>query len=370
MQVSFGAIIKDSFQWMITVLFKPFNYRKWIALTFIAIMAGYLSFNMNFNLPSNKMINNATRTCPSAGIILQSLGLAEAEEAQEVISLEMEQEPIEDVAEVSEVGGFLDEPADYIVAGVIGVVFIIIMIVFTWLSSRFRFIFIEDIVKNDGSIKLPWSNNVFIGNQLFLFNILYTFAYLASIGLIIFRGYVSLAVLGVSGANADRSFLKLFLSIIPHILILMLIIMAAGLIYFFVNSLVIPIMFKGTGNFKASWREAFRLLKKNVGNCFAFLFINFGLGIGAVIATGLIVVIYMIVVLILAFLLTMLASGILAILPLGINIVVGFIFGLIGLAGLACAYFILNMFLLPIAVFFQTLVLKFIAALDTSYDVF
>ncbi len=370
MDISFGNIIKDSFDWMVNVLFKTFNLRKWIALTFIAIMAGYLSFNMNLNFPGNKTNDNAVRSCPSAGMIFQPSGFAEADESTEVMPALLEQEPLESQSSINESKGIFNEAAGYIVVSIVGVIFLFIMVIFTWLSSRFRFIFIEDIIKNDGSIKLPWANNKFIGNKLFLFYLFYGIAYLGFLGLIIFRGYVSLKAVGVFNQNADVKFFKAAGSVMPHIALCILLLLAAGLIYFFVENLVTPIMYKKKQAFISSWNEAGALLKKNIGNCAAFFFISCGLGIAAAIATGLIVLIFVIVVMLLGALLFMLAMGILSLLPLGLKVVVGFIFGLIGIAAVICAYFIANMLLLPIAVFFRILGLKFIAALDKAYDIF
>ena len=369
MQVSFREIIKDSFQWMVTVLFKTFNLKKWIAFTFIAIIAGYLSFNSNFNIPNNKTDNNALQTCPSAGIIFQSLGLAEAEESEEVISLGMEQEPIEDMTEAKGLERFFDEPADYIVVGIVGVILMIIMVLFIWLNSRFKFIFIEDIVKNDGSIKLPWANNAYIGNQLFLFNLFFTIAYLSILGLIAFRGYVSWEnTLGAFDVHGSVS--KVIISIIPHILLFIISTLVAAFIYFFVDNLVTPIMFKLKQAFMPSWVLASNLFKKNLGNFVAYYFITIGLGLGAAFATMLIAMVYLIAVVILGALLVVLGAGILSIIPLGLKVGVSFALGIFAVLIIMCAQFIMNMLLLPIPVFFRTLGLKFIAVLDKSYDVF
>jgi hypothetical protein len=149
-----------------------------------------------------------------------------------------------------------------------------------------------------------------------------------------------------------------------------LLLFLAGLIYFFIENLVTPIMYKKKESFIACWNEAGALLKKNIGNFFAFFFINIGLGFGAVIATGLILLTYIVLVILLGAVVVMLAAGILSILPLGLKVVIGFVFGLIAIAGLICLFFIANMLLLPMAVFFRTLGLKFIAALDKDCDLF
>ena len=47
--VDFGAIIGESAEWTKQVLFKPFDFKKWMALTFIALMAGAMSNVCNFN---------------------------------------------------------------------------------------------------------------------------------------------------------------------------------------------------------------------------------------------------------------------------------------------------------------------------------
>jgi hypothetical protein len=370
MDVSFGLIIKESFDWMVRVLFKTFNLKKWIALTFIAIMAGYLSFNLNMNMGGNDRGNNALRSCPSGAVILSSLGVVEAGEGREIEPPLLEQEPVESQTTISSCPNFLNDSSDYIILWIVGACVLIIMVLFTWLSSRFRFIFIEDIIKNEGSIKLPWSNNVLLGNSLFKFYLIYTLIYLGILGAFIFRGYVSLKALGVFSENANVPFLKILGSILPLAGFCILFILLAAVIYFFVENMVMPIMYKKKQAFISSWREAGALLQKNTGNFIAFVFINFGLGIAAAIATGLILLFYLVIVIIAGGLIVLLAAGILGLLPLGLKLVVGFVFGLIAVIGLLCIYFVANMLLLPIAVFFRTLGLKFIAALDKSYNLF
>jgi hypothetical protein len=366
MDISFGNIIKESFGWMGQVLFKTFSLKKWVALTFIAMMAGYLSFNFNGNMNSFTGGNNrGFNTCPRSSFLMQAEGIAEADDAVDAAIYE-DDIIIEDADESSELAEFFNP----LTISIIGVIFLALMILFMWLNSRFKFIFVEDIIKNDASIKAPWSFNAFIGNQLFLLNLIYTFVYLGLMGLIGYRGFLTLKGLGVFADNADFSFLKVMSNIMPHIIGLIALVIVVSLFYFFVENMVIPIMYKKRDGLLASLKEAADLLTANIGNFIAFLFISIGLGIAAVIATFMIVAMYVLIVAVLAVLVVLLAAAILGLLPVMLKMAVGAVFAVIGIALLIVVYFMANMLLLPIAVFFRTLGLKFVGALDSRYNLF
>jgi hypothetical protein len=366
MDISFGNIIKESFEWMGKVLFKTFSLKKWIALTFIAMMAGYLSFNFNGNINSFSGGNNrGFNTCPRSSLLMQAEGVAEADDALGAPIYE-DDIIVEDADENNEMAEFFNP----LTISIIGAVFLALMILFMWLSSRFKFIFVEDIIKNDGSIKAPWSFNAAIGNQLFVLNLIYTFVYLGLMGLIGYRGYLTLKSLGVFADNADVNFLKVMGNIMPHIIALVGLIIIVSLFYFFVENMVVPIMYKNRGGVLASLKEAADLLTANIGNFIAFLFINIGLGIAAVIATFMIVFMYVLIVAVLAVLVVLLAAAILGLLPAMLKVALGAVFAIIGIGLLIVVYFVANMLLLPIAVFFRTLGLKFVGALDARYSLF
>jgi hypothetical protein len=129
-------------------------------------------------------------------------------------------------------------------------------------------------------------------------------------------------------------------------------------------------MYKKRDGLLASLKEAADLLTANIGNFIAFLFISIGLGIAAVIATFMIVAMYVLIVAVLAVLVVLLAAAILGLLPVMLKMAVGAVFAVIGIALLIVVYFMANMLLLPIAVFFRTLGLKFVGALDSRYNLF
>ncbi len=142
----------------------------------------------------------------------------------------------------------------------IGVMLIIVIwLVLTWLSSRGRFMFLHCVAENKAEVKVPWTKFRQHANSLFLFRIVLGLIGFAAIGLplLLAGGLIAIMIAGnLPGVAAVLGFV-----------IIGLIIFAISIILFLVGKFtmdfIVPIMFLRTTSCTASWREFLTILSVN-----------------------------------------------------------------------------------------------------------
>jgi hypothetical protein len=349
--VYFGAIIGDSADWTKKALFKPFNFKKWLILTFIALMAGSMSNGCNFNTgggggdhhyeESQQKQGGGTGACETPPIVnRKSTG--------------------EDVAIM------------WVFLGAAILFIVVIMVLFTWLGSRFSFVFIDNIVKNDASVRKPFSDNADVGNSYFRFNIVFMLVFLASIAALIGLGIFICFGMGLFTAlqapePSGKAIGEFLLVFIPFLLVFIMVTCAAGVFMTMLVDLVLPIMYKDRITTLGGIGKAWALVKANKGNFAVYLLIKIGLGIGAGIAyilafiAGVIILLIPLVLIGVALYFLSMAIPATALLPYWI--IVGVILTPVCVFLLFC----LTALNLPFAVFFRSMSMKFLEKLDPQY---
>ncbi len=194
--VKFGEIITASLEWTTAVLFRPFSPKKWLILTFIAFLAGAIAGgNSNLNFRER---NNRTKEVSAA-----------QQYEQKSFQTAKISSPKQKLASRKEVENFFKKaaagPAIFIISLAV-IAGIILFIILLWLCSRFYFIFLEDVVKNDASIVVPFKNNKTIGNSFFKFDLIFIFLVICIVAFIAFLGFVSLSNIGAFNKNASIGF--------------------------------------------------------------------------------------------------------------------------------------------------------------------
>ena len=125
----------ESFELMKQILFRPFDLRKWFVIGFAAWLSNLGNGNYNFNFrgddwkdfPGAQGVRDTINQIPHSVLIFS-------------------------------IAGFV-------------VVVLALIVLFVWLRSRGRFIFVDCIVKNRGAITEPWRNFREQGNSYFLFSL-------------------------------------------------------------------------------------------------------------------------------------------------------------------------------------------------------
>ena len=123
------------------ILFQPFDLSKWLTIGFAAFLAGLADgtrMNFNFSLPDFS-------------------GRAETHN--------VDLEAVKNQIDAWLVGSMI---------AVIVAIVLVFIVLFMWLGSRGRFMFVDCIVRNRGAIEEPWREYRREGNSLFLWGLLVT----------------------------------------------------------------------------------------------------------------------------------------------------------------------------------------------------
>lgn len=308
MQGTFSGIITSSWEWTKTVLFKPFGLKKWLFLCLIGLMAGEFSgCNMNINLPARQTPHPVIAPAPWLLPVIITAGAA----------------------------------------------VLLLSILFFWLYSRFSFIFLSSVLKNDASIKAPFGEHRYIGNSFFGWNLFF---------------FLTIILLFLSAALFLIPLIKVhIILLLPWGFLLFLLIVIVITANVTVHDLVLPIMFKDKAGIIKAWREAIVIIKREKLNFTKYLLIKLGLRIAAVIAGGLFSVAVMFVLLIQLAVLGGVLYSISFVLPGVIRLGYYTLLILLGITALLGIIFIINLVLLPIPVFFRAYSVRFLAAVDERY---
>ncbi|MEE2819566.1 MAG: hypothetical protein VX615_03030 [Planctomycetota bacterium] len=156
MKISAIEPISPAWNKMVHILFKPFDFQKWLVLGFCAFLA------------------QCGESGGSAGSSGNPGGGGNSEPT------------------IPEMKAMVTEHLELIIGIGIGVFVLVILltILVTWLSSRGKFMFLDGIVKNRGAVQEPWAEYKKEGNSLCIWSILIRFS-----ALIFFVGATALALL-------------------------------------------------------------------------------------------------------------------------------------------------------------------------------
>lgn len=109
-----------------------------------------------------------------------------------------------------------------------------------WVSSRAKFIFLDNLVRNRGDIVDPWQRHESLGNSLFLFRLCFSLACAAAALLLVFAFLAPAAGFSVHDALAGLSVAAGFFAVVALIVVGA----AAGLVALLTEAFVIPIMYR------------------------------------------------------------------------------------------------------------------------------
>jgi len=218
-QVGYVAPLERAWRRMVEQLFRPFDVATWFVLGFACWLAqlgqgGGPSFN--FNVPA---------------------GLFEDES---------------DAATLTGLAGGFD-PEDLLTGAAIGcvvlfVLFLLVLIpVVMWLSARGQFMFLDGVVRRRAEIVEPWKEFRREGNSLFLWQLGFLVAVIASLALLAAPGVVVLIAAEGAGRSLAPGLLLLVLPLLPWLVVLLY-------IGFFLSAFVVPIMHRERLRTSAAWR--------------------------------------------------------------------------------------------------------------------
>lgn len=131
-----------------------------------------------------------------------------------------------------------------------------LLVVVLWLSSRGKFVFVDNVVHDRGEILNPWREYASEGNSLFVFRLVVILVCLP-IGLALVGGVGWLAFAD-GGWLHDAGFVR-FLSAMATATLGFLLVLALALTLFFLDAFVVPLMHRHRLGVIAAWRRFFGL---------------------------------------------------------------------------------------------------------------
>lgn len=243
-QIAIMAPFQAAFEWMKTMLFRPFDIEKWLIVAFAAFISGSWgggggNFHGLGRLGGGDWKYRSTRY-----------------------------------------GNF---PSDWnftpwIVAGAVLLVLIALVlgIVWMWVSSRGRFIFTDCVVKNRGAIGEPWREFRREGNSYFFFSLGFAGAMIA---LMIISVLVVLVPIGVFSSNRSSGVASTAVFVILVVcfsLIWVVLLIAWGLISHF----MVPVMYRRRCSAREAFVDVAKLISRNPGPFLLFVLFMIALALG------------------------------------------------------------------------------------------
>jgi len=312
------------------MLFRPFRFRTWIKVGFIAWLAGVGAAG-NYNYQGGSLPNG------------QTPGMHDIE---------------------GTIRNFLHEHWPLVLA--IAVFVFLIWLVFLYLSSRFRFILLDSVLWRDPQIGRGWQNYRQQGSRYFGFMVAFGLLSVLVLGLMIgvplWRAYKSGAF---SSGDAFPEFLRI---LIPMILGLVAFFIVAAIVSSLATDFVTPLMAIDNMTIGQSWRALRELAAAEPGAFAGYLGMKLVLSIAAGIASAIALLIALLILAIPAFILVVIF--IVAIKGAGdVAAVIGVVAGAIGIAGGMCLLFtLILMVTAPTGVFFTAYSLYFFSGRYPKLD--
>jgi MFS family permease len=221
---------------MTKALFNPFNLNKWFIIGFNAFLAGLL------NGPHGNISGKGRGDDISFREFLDFPNRAWV--------------------------WLMDNPGWFVAIMFIVMLLFILGIVLTWLSSRGKLMFLDNVVHNRAEIAAPWKQYNKEGNSLFVWRFCF--------GLIVFAFFILLIFIFFTAASAlyvtNRFTRTLILFIVGWACLFLLTIVVSGYISIFLDSFVVPIMYKHNLTATQAWGRFLSLFNRH-----PFHFLLFGL---------------------------------------------------------------------------------------------
>ncbi len=247
MNVAYVLPLQRAWARAVRMLFRPFRLEMWLVLGFAAFLSEYLSGGFG---GGGGRYTWHDGDWEGAGHVLRRL---------------------ED---------FLAEPIWVTVAVAVVVTIVVLGLLFMWISSRGKFIFLDNVAHERRGIVEPWGRLARLGNSLFLWRLVFSLACLLVAGLI-----VVLFILNVGTLYSEGHFhLPQLGAILGLLAMLAPLGIVAAYIQLFLFDFVVPVMYRHDLTASAAWQRFMPLFRAHAGSFIVYGLFVLVLWIGVVIA--------------------------------------------------------------------------------------
>ena len=244
MTIEYLEPLSRAYQRMKAALFKPFDLGKWFAVGFTAFLAGLLDGPGGGGGGSRGRDYGWGRVGDDLGDFLESPG-----------------------SFFGKVWEWLLSHHIWLFIILFAVVFaIVLVIVFTWLSSRGRFMFLDNVVHDRAEVVKPWKEFRDPAYSLFLWRLAYGF-----ICFLVIVGFIAVTIVGASSIYKTNNYIPVLFFVFMGLFFILLVLVMAY-ISLFLSNFVVPIMYKEKLTAVQAWSRFLSLFGKH-----PFHFIFYGL---------------------------------------------------------------------------------------------
>ena len=233
MNIQYFQPLSLGFERMKKALFQPFDLKKWFVVGFTAWLAGLLDGGGSGG-------NNAEKFNGNFGDALDA---------------------------PYDAWYWLQDNPQWIAAVIFGAAFLLfLLVVLTWLSSRGKFMFVDNIVHDRALISQPWHDYSKMGDSLFIWRLIFSFFGIAAVVGFLVKAWQNLHSLYFG--PFDESIPWAFL--VKTILLFILLITVIGYIELLLNEFVVAIMYKNRISATQAWQRLLSIHGAHFGQFFLF----------------------------------------------------------------------------------------------------
>ncbi|MFZ5518000.1 MAG: DUF7544 domain-containing protein [Candidatus Zhuqueibacterota bacterium] len=236
MTIRYIEPLQQAWEKMRTALFRPFDISKWFTVGFTAFLAGLTDWYGGKNPDIHERMH------------------VDAEEFFDFPRNVME--------------WLHDHPIWFMVIVIAVIFFIALYIVMLWLSSRGKFMFLDNVITNRSQVTNPWNQYRTLANSLFLWR--FVFSIIAFFTFILFFIQVYYIALNIYEEHFTTP--AIIVLIAGMALLFLLLIIIISYISLFLNEFIVPIMYKNRMLTIQAWYKFLPLFMKHW-----FYFIAYGL---------------------------------------------------------------------------------------------
>ena len=240
MNLSYIVPLQKSWTRMTRMLFRPFQFRNWFVLGFAAFLSEYLSWGFSGSRSTYQRHPH-------------------------VVSHELLIRAVE----------FLRNPLAMTLVLWILLCALAVAILFMWISSRGKFIFLENVVHEQAGIVEPWGRFKRLGNSLFAWRLGFSIVCLLLVGAMVLPFLAAIAALVSQDAFRPADLLVL----LPLAAMLAPFGIVVAYTLLFLHSFVVPIMYKDGVGALAAWRRFLDLFRAHAASFIVFGLFAFALTI-------------------------------------------------------------------------------------------
>ncbi|MEN8006616.1 MAG: hypothetical protein ABFS42_06340 [Candidatus Krumholzibacteriota bacterium] len=245
MQISYSKPLDHAWHRMKAFLFQPFDLGKWFVLGFtawLADLAGGSSGSASEQLRISEDLNKSqVRDWYGGGLDF--------------------------------LGDVFSHPWALLLAGMIMLGVIAIGLLVLWISSRGRFMFLDNLVHTRTEVKAPWTEFQSQGDSLFLWQVVYSIIVFVVIGSLFVGGLMLLVPLAALDTPPVAT--------VPLIILagtaMFVLITTLVFVEFFLTQFVVPIMYRHRISATEAWRRFLPLFKEHPGSFVLFGLFYFGI---------------------------------------------------------------------------------------------